>query len=138
MGYCRWVVPFYVLTFALFFFAPAAKADELYDRAAVEGEVSYYAQGPRQVYADLVAQFEARYPKIKVRVTSGRYDVIEKINQQLASGGLPDADIVTAQTVQDLVKWSRAGALMSFAPNGVGDNSRAFKSEGFSSRFPSI
>jgi ABC-type Fe3+ transport system substrate-binding protein len=100
-------------------FQTVARASDLYDLAAQEGELVYYAQGPRQVYEDLVAQFEARYPKVRVRIVSGRYDVIDKIDQQLKSGGMPDADVVTAQTVQHLVKWSRAGALMQFQPTGI-------------------
>jgi ABC-type Fe3+ transport system substrate-binding protein len=112
MTYYHHLVAFAVLATGLSAFQLPARGDDLYELAAREGEVSYYAQGPRQVYADLVAQFEARYPKVKVRVTPGRYDVIEKINGQMAKPEGLDADVVTAQTVQDLVKWSRAGALM--------------------------
>lgn len=108
-----------VMTSTLWWPIAAAHADELYDLAAAEGEIHYYAQGPRQVYADLVAQFEAKYPRIKVHVTAGRYDVIDKINQQLANEGAPDVDVVSAQTVQDLVEWDRVGALIAFAPLGV-------------------
>ncbi len=96
--------------------ASLASAESLYELAVKEGELSYYAQGPQQVYADLVSQFEARYPNVKVRITPGRYDVIEKIKAQLANGGALDADVVTAQTMQDLVDWSRADALADFVP----------------------
>lgn len=97
----------------------AQSNSDLYDLAAREGELVYYAQGPRQVYADLVAQFEATYPKVKVRIVPGRYDVIAKIDNQLKSGGALDADVVTAQTIQDLVRWDRSGVLMPFEPTGV-------------------
>jgi ABC-type Fe3+ transport system substrate-binding protein len=115
----RAISTFCLSALGLSFILSFAAADELDDLAAAEGEVSYYAQGPRQVYSDLVERFEAKYPKIKVRITPGRYDVIDKINQQLGRGDAPDADIVTAQTVQDIVKWSNSGALMNFRPAGV-------------------
>jgi ABC-type Fe3+ transport system substrate-binding protein len=89
--------------------------DALYGRAAAEAEVSAYLQGPPQVYADLVHQFEARYPKIKVRITPGRYDLMPKIDAQLAAGKL-DADLAILQTTQDFVRWKRQGALARFAP----------------------
>ena len=90
--------------------------EELYASAASEGELNLYAQGPPQVYSDLVQQFQGRYPKVHVRVTPGRYDVIEKIDAQLREDGRLDADLVTAQTVQHLVRWQRLGALLNYAP----------------------
>jgi ABC-type Fe3+ transport system substrate-binding protein len=95
----------------------ALDLDALYARAAEEGEVSAYLQGPPQVYADFVRQFEAKYPKIKVRITPGRYDLMPKIDEQLAAGKL-DADLAVLQTTQDYVRWKRQGALTSFAPPG--------------------
>src|SRR4029077_21030350 len=97
----------------------AVFADELanlYKSAETEGELALYAQGPPQVYADLVAQFQNRYPKVRVKVIPGRYDVIEKIDDQLKRGSL-DADIVTAQTVQHLVRWQKARLLLTYAPS---------------------
>src|SRR3979409_1006987 len=72
------------LLLALFAQAPAPRAeaidlDALYERAAAEGEVSAYLQGPPQVYAGFVNAFETKYPKIKVRITSGRYELMPKI-----------------------------------------------------------
>jgi ABC-type Fe3+ transport system substrate-binding protein len=100
--------------------APAARAqtpelDALYERAAAEGEVSAYLQGPPQVYAGFVSAFEAKYPKVKVRITSGRYDLTPKIDAQIAAGAM-EADLAILQTTQDYVRWKRAGALQSFAP----------------------
>ena len=98
--------------------APCAESislDALYQQAATEGEVSAYLQGPPQVYAGLVQAFEAKYPKIKVRITSGRYDLMPKIDAQMAAGQM-DADLAILQTTQDYVRWKRQGALQSFAP----------------------
>ena len=89
--------------------------DALYARPAEEREVSIYLQGPPQVYAEFVRQFEAKYPKVKVRITPGRYDLLPKIDEQLAAGKL-DADLAILQTTQDYVRWKRQGALISFAP----------------------
>lgn len=101
---------------------PAARAqgidlDALYERAAAEGEVSAYLQGPPQVYAGFVNAFEAKYPKVKVRITPGRYDLMPKIDAQIAADAL-DADLAILQTTQDYVRWQRQGALQSFAPPG--------------------
>jgi hypothetical protein len=54
---------------ALALCGPVARAqsvdlDALYERAAAEGEVSAYLQGPPQVYAGFVSAFEAKYPKV--------------------------------------------------------------------------
>jgi Bacterial extracellular solute-binding protein len=100
--------------------APASLAqtldlDALYERAAAEGEVSAYLQGPPQVYAGFVNAFEAKYPKLKVRITSGRYDLMPKIDAQIAAGAM-EADLAILQTTQDYVRWKRQGALQSFAP----------------------
>jgi ABC-type Fe3+ transport system substrate-binding protein len=91
--------------------------DVLYQRAAAEGEVSAYLQGPPQVYADFVREFEAQYPRVKVRITPGRYDLMPKIDAQIAAGTL-DADFAILQTTQDYVRWKRQGALQPFAPPG--------------------
>src|SRR5262249_20100525 len=74
-------------------------------------------QGPPKVYADFVRQFEAAYPKVKVRITPGRYDLMPKIDAQLAAGKL-DADLAILQTTQDYVRWKRQGRLLSFSPPG--------------------
>src|SRR5258707_7209595 len=91
--------------------------DALYAQAAVEGEVSAYLQGPPQVYAGFVRAFETRYPKVKVRVTPGRYDLMPRIDAQIAAGSM-DADLAILQTTQDYVRWKRQGGLQAFAPPG--------------------
>src|SRR5882724_9748476 len=95
--------------------AQTVDLDALYERAAAEGEVSAYLQGPPQVYASFVNAFEAKYPKVKVRITSGRYDLMPKIDAQIAAGKM-EADLAILQTTQDYVRWKRQGALQSFAP----------------------
>jgi len=109
--------------------------EELEQKAALEGELSLYAQGPPQVYTDLVRQFEARYPKIKVRITPGRYDVIAKVDEQLKAGKL-DADIVTAQTVQHLVRWQRNRQLMTYTPASASDIPSRYKDATGANFFP--
>ena len=103
-------------------YAPASVAqtgdlEALYGRAAIEGEVSLYLQGPPQVYASYVREFEAKYPKVKVRITSGRYDLMPKIDAQIAAGKL-EADLAILQITQDYVRWKRQGVLQPFAPSG--------------------
>src|SRR4029079_4870381 len=78
-------------------FAQTVDLDALYERAAAEGEVSAYLQGPPQVYAGFVTAFEAKYPKVKVRITPGRYDLMPKIDAQIEAGAL-DADLAILQT----------------------------------------
>ncbi len=97
--------------------AQTVDLDALYENAAAEGEVSAYLQGPPQVYAGFVREFEAKYPRVKVRITSGRYDLMPKIDAQIAAGSL-DADLAILQTTQDYVRWKRQGVLQAFAPPG--------------------
>ena len=47
--------------------------------------MSAYLQGPPQVYASFVHAFEVKYPKVKVRITSGRYDLMPRIDTQIAN-----------------------------------------------------
>ena len=109
------------ILFVLSAYAPKSRAqvvdhlDALYERAASEGEVSAYLQGPPQVYASFVHAFEVKYPKVKVRITSGRYDLMPKIDTQIATGKQMDADLAILQTTQDHVRWKRQGALPRFA-----------------------
>jgi ABC-type Fe3+ transport system substrate-binding protein len=108
------------ILFVLSAYAPESRAqvvdlDALYERAASEGQVSAYLQGPPQVYASFVHAFEAKYPKVKVRITSGRYDLMPKIDAQIATGKPMDADLAILQTTQDYVRWKRQGALQNFA-----------------------
>src|SRR5260221_5496495 len=93
--------------------------DALYAQAAVEGEVSAYLQGPPQVYAGFVREFEAKYPKVKVRITPGRYDLMPKIDAQIAAGRM-DADLAILQTTQDYVRWRRQGAMHKLTPPRIG------------------
>src|SRR4051812_6526066 len=99
--------------------AQTVDLDALYERAAAEGEVSAYLQGPPQVYAGFVKAFEAKYPKVKVRITPGRYDLMPKIDAQIA-GATMDADLAILQTTQDYVRWKRQGALQTFTPPDFG------------------
>lgn len=108
------------ILFGVCIYAPVSLAqtvdlDALYERAAAEGEVSAYLQGPPQVYASFVNAFEAKYPKVKVRITSGRYELMPKIDAQIAAEKM-DADLAILQTTQDYIRWKRQGALQSFAP----------------------
>ncbi|MGH6742045.1 MAG: ABC transporter substrate-binding protein, partial [Bradyrhizobium sp.] len=109
------VLAFAISAHTTFAHAQALDLDALYQRAAAEGEVSAYLQGPPQVYAGFVHAFEAKYPKVKVRITSGRYDLMPKIDAQIAAGKM-DADLAILQTTQDYVRWKQQGALQSFAP----------------------
>ena len=52
-----------------------------------------------------------------MRITSGRYDLMPKIDTQIAAGNL-DADLAILQTTQDHVRWKRQGVLQPFAPPG--------------------
>ena len=112
----------YLLVAASVAAAPARAADSLdlaalYQAATLEGEVSLYGQGPPRVYADWVSEFEARYPKLHVRVTGGRYELAGKIDAQLAAGKL-EADLAAVQTASDYVRWRGDGVLMPFSPPG--------------------
>src|ERR1043165_8304714 len=112
---CAWWSLLVLVTCALVARAQSVDLDALYEQAAREGEVSAYLQGPPQVYAGFVTAFEAKYPKVKVRITPGRYDLMPKIDAQIAAGKM-DADLAILQTTQDYVRWKRQGALQSFAP----------------------
>jgi ABC-type Fe3+ transport system substrate-binding protein len=93
--------------------ASAQSLDDLYDRAQGEA-LTLYTGGAAANSAGLVAAFSARYPGIAVSVNGDYSNVTDrKIDRQLRTGRI-DADIASLQTVQDFVRWKRAGALLPF------------------------
>jgi len=110
--------------FALFalvlLFAAAARAesmDELYAAARQEGALAFYAGGPTAPWEAFSKDFSARYPGIKVSITGGFSNVLDRqIDAQLAAGKL-ETDLAIFQTLQDFVRWKKEGALLGFKPD---------------------
>lgn len=96
--------------------APPASEQTLSAAAAKEGQVSLYLQGP-PIFDALIARFQAKYPKVRIVKTGGRYELTEKIDAQIKTGKL-EADVVVVQTILDFERWNAAGNLLKFKPEG--------------------
>ena len=106
--------------FAAVLFAAAVHAqsmDELYAAARQEGALAFYAGGPTAPWEAFSKDFTARYPGIKVSITGGFSNVLDRqIDAQLAAGKL-ETDLAIFQTLQDFVRWKKEGTLLGFKPD---------------------
>ena len=97
---------------------PVFAQAQLYPEAKAEGAIVLYAGGPTAPWDARARKFEARYPGIKMSVTGGFSNVLNKrIDAQIAAGRM-EVDIAILQTVQDLVRWRAAGHLLAYKPAG--------------------
>ncbi|HEV8022785.1 MAG TPA: extracellular solute-binding protein [Candidatus Lustribacter sp.] len=104
--------------FALSAPSAAAVLDDLYPAAKAEGALTMYTGGVVANSASTVKAFNARFPGIDVTVI-GAYSNVNDIiiDRQLRDGNVT-ADIASFQTVQDFVRWKRAGRLLPFTFEG--------------------
>jgi ABC-type Fe3+ transport system substrate-binding protein len=94
--------------------AAADELDDLYDAARGEGALTMYTGGAASNSAATIRAFNARYPGIAVTVVGAYSNVNDvKIDRQLRAGDV-SADIVSFQTIQDFVRWQRAGELLPY------------------------
>jgi ABC-type Fe3+ transport system substrate-binding protein len=113
--------------FSCFSPARAQSLDALYDKAKTEGGLLLYSGGPTAPWDAAAKEFSVRYPGVKVSVTGGFSNVLDKkIDAQLAAGKL-EVDLVMFQTLQDFVRWKQQGALLEFKPQGSDKIDPSFK-----------
>lgn len=92
--------------------------EQLYQAAKAEGTVVLYGGGPATWYDPWVKKFEARFPGVKVVARAGSSNILaDDIDAQIKSGNL-QVDTAFLQTIQDYERWKRAGALLTFKPDG--------------------
>ena len=108
-----------------------ARLDELYAKAKAEGSLVLYVGGPTAPWEERAKQFEQRYPGIKISITGGFSNVLDKqIDQQLKENKLA-VDTAIFQTLDDFVRWKAEGQLLPFKPDGFDAIDASFKdSEG--------
>jgi ABC-type Fe3+ transport system substrate-binding protein len=96
-----------------------AQDDGLYAAARSEGALTMYTGGASSNSTSLIKAFNDRYPGIEVTVVGAYSNVNDvKIDAQLRAGNV-SADIVSFQTVQDLVRWNAAGQMLRYRFPGV-------------------
>jgi ABC-type Fe3+ transport system substrate-binding protein len=107
----------------------AQAVDQIYAAAKAEGAFVLFVGGPTAPWEATARRFEERYPGIKVSITGGFSNVLDKkIDQQLADGKLA-VDTAIFQTLQDFVRWKADGRLLAFKPPGFDAIDASFKSE---------
>jgi ABC-type Fe3+ transport system substrate-binding protein len=106
---------------------PARAQVQLYDRAKSEGAVVLYVGGPTAPWEEKAKQFSERYPGIKLLITGGFSNVLDKkIDQQIKDGKL-EVDSAIFQTLQDFVRWKAEGRLLNYKPQGFDTIDDSFK-----------
>jgi ABC-type Fe3+ transport system substrate-binding protein len=101
--------------------------DQLYQAAKQEGVLNFYGGGPATPYERRAAEFEKRFPGIKVSVTGGFSNILApQIDEQIHQGKLA-VDLTIFQTLQDYVRWKKAGLLLPFKPDGFDQIDPSFR-----------
>src|SRR4051794_35585275 len=109
--------------------AYAQTPDAIYTAAKSEGAFVLYVGGPTAPWEATARRFEERYPGIKVSITGGFSNVLDKrIDKQLADGKL-EVDTAIFQTLQDFVRWRAEGRLLAYRPPGFDAIDASFKAE---------
>ena len=111
--------------------AGAQSLNELYQKAKPEGAFTLYVGGPSAPWEARARTFEERYPGIKISITGGFSNVLDKkIDQQLSAGKL-EVDAAIFQTLNDFVRWKAQGHLLANKPPSFETIDTSFKdSEG--------
>jgi ABC-type Fe3+ transport system substrate-binding protein len=107
--------------------ARSENLDEIYAAARAEGSFVLYVGGPTAPWEASAKIFEQRYPGIKVSITGGFSNVLDKrIDQQLKEEHL-EADTAIFQTLNDFARWKSEGQLLLFKPEGFDAVDPSFK-----------
>src|SRR6478752_7471624 len=105
--------------------ARAQGADDIYAKA--KGAFVLYVGGPTTPWEATARLFEQRYPGIKVAITGGFSNVLDKrIDQQIKDGKL-EVDTAIFQTLQDFVRWKAEGQLLPYKPPSFDAIDQSFK-----------
>ncbi|HEV7463625.1 MAG TPA: extracellular solute-binding protein [Methyloceanibacter sp.] len=100
---------------------PAAEAitPALVEAAKKEGKVVYYTSIDLAVAERLAKSFEAKYPRVAVRVErSGAERVFQRIGQEYSSN-IHAVDVVNSSDAAHFVAWRRDGLLAPYLPEDV-------------------
>ena len=107
--------------------AGAQPLDELYQKAKAQGALTLYVGGPSAPWEARARTFEERYPGIKISITGGFSNVLDKkIDQQLSAGKL-EVDAAIFQTLNDFVRWKAQGHLLAYKPPSFETIDASFK-----------
>jgi iron(III) transport system substrate-binding protein len=120
----------FLLGFYPFSASLAATHDAILERAAREGEVIFYASMNLGEANTMIAEFEKRYPLIKVKLNrTGSEKLLAKVLTEARAKKL-SADVI--QTVEfSMHTFNRSGALARHVPQANSLYSKDFKEEGF-------
>src|SRR5215468_3348023 len=106
---------------------PARAQLQLQAKGRSEGAFVFYVGGPTAPWEAKAKIFEQRYPGIKVLITGGFSNVLDKkVDQQLKDGKL-EVDAAIFQTLQDFVRWKAEGQLQNYKPKGFDSIDASFK-----------
>src|SRR6516162_8505685 len=107
---------------------PARRAQlQLQAKGRSEGAFVFYVGGPTAPWEAKAKIFEQRYPGIKVSITGGFSNVLDKkIDQQLKDDKL-EVDVAIFQTLQDFVRWKAEDHLLNYKPQGFDAIDPSFK-----------
>ena len=106
--------------------AGAQSLDQLHAAAKSEGAFVLYVGGPTAPW-EAKANFRERYPGIKLSITGGFTNVLDKkVDAQIEAGKL-EIDIAMFQTLKDFVRWKSQGRLLAYKPAGFDTIDESFK-----------
>jgi iron(III) transport system substrate-binding protein len=98
---------------------PEPVTPALIEAARKEGQVSYYTSTDLPVAEKLAKAFEAKYPRIAVRVErTGAERVFQRIGQEYSSN-IHAVDVVNSSDAAHFIVWKRDGILAAYVPEDV-------------------
>jgi iron(III) transport system substrate-binding protein len=104
---------------------PTAITPALIEAARKEGQVSYYTSIDLPLAEMIAKAFEAKFPRIAVRVErTGAERVFQRIGQEYASS-IHAVDVVNSSDASHFIAWKRDGILAPFVPEDVAKFYRA-------------
>jgi iron(III) transport system substrate-binding protein len=98
---------------------PEPVTPSLVEAAKKEGQVSYYTSTDLPVAEKLAKAFEAKYPRITVRVErTGAERVFQRIGQEYSSN-IHAVDVVNSSDAAHFIVWKRDGILLPYVSEDV-------------------
>src|SRR5262245_32614201 len=125
-----WFAAWLLIVAASTSMSSAASNENLLDAAKREGEVVYYASMNLSEANALVAEFEKRYPSVKVKLQrTGSEKLLTRVLTEFRAKKI-FADVI--QTVEfSMHLFNRSGALARYLPQSNGAYAKEFKEESF-------
>ena len=106
---------------------PARNRSRALRQGQVRGRLRVLCRRSDRAWEAKAKKFEQRYPGIKISITGGFSNVLDKQHRPADQGGKLEVDVAIFQTLQDFVRWKAEGRLLAYKPVGFDAIDASFK-----------